>query len=229
MADITLMPVLMWPGRERILSGENDYISFYAGARLLGTPGLYDPAKTRDLQLELIGTTGEARSYLIRLPWFAALLWPICQLPYILMQSGSCWHFWLQQVSPICGGHRWARLFRRVVTPGLSVPVFSTGRMPSCCCFGSLAPHLGNLEQREISIFPQLRRRLAPIETKTNLTCRSLTYRGQRTVLTKRPLWGPGTHLSPCTFNFQSTISATAGAFWRVRSLQYPQTHMACQ
>ena len=73
--------------RERILVGDNDFMSFYAGARLVGTPGLYDPAKTRDLQLELIGMTEEARSHFIRLPWFAALLWPICQLPYRLSSA----------------------------------------------------------------------------------------------------------------------------------------------
>ncbi len=39
-------------------------------------------------------------------------------------------------------------------------------------------------QHREISTFPQLRRRLAPIETKTKQTCRSLTYRGQKMVLT---------------------------------------------
>jgi hypothetical protein len=37
---------------------------------------------------------------------------------------------------------------------------------------------------REISTFPQLRRRLAPIETKTKPTRRSLTYCGQKMVLT---------------------------------------------
>jgi hypothetical protein len=39
-------------------------------------------------------------------------------------------------------------------------------------------------QPREISTFPQLRRRLAPIETETQQTCRSLTYRGQKMVLT---------------------------------------------
>jgi hypothetical protein len=39
-------------------------------------------------------------------------------------------------------------------------------------------------QPREIPTFPQLRRRLAPIETETKQTCRSLTYRGQKMVLT---------------------------------------------
>ena len=39
-------------------------------------------------------------------------------------------------------------------------------------------------QPREISTFPQLRRRLAPIEPKTKPTCRSLTYCRQKMVLT---------------------------------------------
>ena len=39
-------------------------------------------------------------------------------------------------------------------------------------------------QPREISTFPQLRRRLSPIETETQQTRRSITYCGQKMVLT---------------------------------------------
>ncbi len=82
-AALTLLLVLalVWPSRSLILTGANDFLSFYAGARLAGTGDLYNPARASQIQLQAAGTTGERLRY-IRLPWFAGLLWPLGRLPY---------------------------------------------------------------------------------------------------------------------------------------------------
>src|SRR4029077_1909026 len=62
-------------------SGRNDYLSFYAGARLVGSSKLYDPQQASRVQMQTAGFFGEALAY-IRPPFYAVLLWPLGKLPY---------------------------------------------------------------------------------------------------------------------------------------------------
>lgn len=64
-----------------IAAGSNDFLAFYAGGRLAGTPHLYNPDRIRAVQIESAGRTGEAMLF-IRPPFLAAFLWPLAQLPY---------------------------------------------------------------------------------------------------------------------------------------------------
>jgi hypothetical protein len=57
-----------------------DFPIFYAGARLLGTADLYSPAAVQRLQKQEIGCTSSVAAF-IRLPYFAALVWPLTLLP----------------------------------------------------------------------------------------------------------------------------------------------------
>ncbi len=78
---VLLMAGLGWQVRDRLAIGSNDFASFYAGARLLGTPDLYNADRAAELQRGLFGATSDAWRY-IRLPFHAAFLWPLAQLPY---------------------------------------------------------------------------------------------------------------------------------------------------
>ena len=80
-AGIAVMLWLWSPVRFEILHGINDFENLYAGARLIGTPGQYDPAAYRDLQLAAAGHTNPSWLF-TRLPAFALLLRPLGWLPY---------------------------------------------------------------------------------------------------------------------------------------------------
>ena len=62
-------------------SGRNDFLGLYAGARLAGTPDLYNPAAIREVQSRSIGEAGESLQF-SRLPYYAAILKPLSLLPY---------------------------------------------------------------------------------------------------------------------------------------------------
>src|SRR5579859_3604818 len=51
-------------------SGQNDYLSFFAGARLVGSSKLYDPQQASSVQMQTAGFFGEALAY-IRPPFYA--------------------------------------------------------------------------------------------------------------------------------------------------------------
>ncbi len=57
-----------------------DFPIFYSSAKLLGTPDLYSPAAVRGMQQQQIGCGSDATAF-IRLPYFAALIWPFTLLP----------------------------------------------------------------------------------------------------------------------------------------------------
>ena len=60
--------------------GRNDFLGFYEGARLVGTPQLYDRQAVRDVQLQTVGETFEIQYG--RLPCYAWFLKPLRSLPY---------------------------------------------------------------------------------------------------------------------------------------------------
>ncbi len=68
--------------RGRILHGENDFLQLYAGARLAGTPLLYDISANQRIQLEVRNIHVEG-VYYTRLPFYAWLLSPLGRLPYL--------------------------------------------------------------------------------------------------------------------------------------------------
>jgi len=66
-------------------SGRTDFLSFYAGAKLVGTPDLYSVDHVHAIQREL-SNPNEVRAY-TRLPFYAVLLWPLGRLPYGMAHS----------------------------------------------------------------------------------------------------------------------------------------------
>lgn len=75
------MVLLAWPQRQRAVLGQNDFVSFYAGAKLAGTPELYSrPANLQVIQ-SILGFQMEGTTY-IRAPFYAILLKPLAILPY---------------------------------------------------------------------------------------------------------------------------------------------------
>jgi Glycosyltransferase family 87 len=60
---------------------ETDFLSFYAGSQLAGTPHLYSVAHVQAIQAPLERHPHEVRAY-IRPPFYAALTWPLGRLPY---------------------------------------------------------------------------------------------------------------------------------------------------
>ena len=75
------MLVQLWPQRERIAAGRNDFLGIWAGAVLAGSGRLYDAAAARQVLEERTGMSGEAMQF-VRPPFYAALLYPLGRLPY---------------------------------------------------------------------------------------------------------------------------------------------------
>ena len=62
-------------------TGRNDFKSFYAGAKLAGTPFLYDADRVEEVQLRTIGEAGDSQKF-IRLPIYATIISPLARFPY---------------------------------------------------------------------------------------------------------------------------------------------------
>lgn len=72
-----------WPIRKRAVSGENDFLQLYAGARLVGTPELYDYKAHERIHVEVTEAhTYYPSIYFTRLPYYALILSPLAKLPY---------------------------------------------------------------------------------------------------------------------------------------------------
>lgn len=78
---ISFLFLLAYPSRERALHGANDFVSFYAGAKLAGTPDLYSRPANLALIQSILGFRMEGTTY-IRAPFYAVLLKPLAALPY---------------------------------------------------------------------------------------------------------------------------------------------------
>jgi hypothetical protein len=103
------LAALFAPGPRR---GYTDFLSFYAGAKLVGTPNLYSVPHVHEIQRGL-GNKSEVRAF-IRPPFYAVLLWPLGRLPYdaahavwqvlnVLALAGFIW-FWSPRAVfvPLC-------------------------------------------------------------------------------------------------------------------------------
>jgi hypothetical protein len=80
----------------RAWQGRNDFMGFYAGAQLAGTPNLYDRDSIGAAHLRAVGETGEIQYG--RPPYYAWILKPLGRLPYrtaytvwaVLMAASFC-------------------------------------------------------------------------------------------------------------------------------------------
>ncbi|HUG81253.1 MAG TPA: glycosyltransferase family 87 protein [Bryobacterales bacterium] len=79
---LTLMFIMGMSGKDVILSGKNDFAPLYNGTQLLGTPYLYSAEHNYALLEEHVGGTNDSLRY-TRLPYHAALFWPLGKLPYL--------------------------------------------------------------------------------------------------------------------------------------------------
>lgn len=66
---------------ERFLAGANDFAQLYAGATLIGTPGLYSVEANERVHRETLGGVMPS-VYYSRLPFYAWMLRPLAGLPY---------------------------------------------------------------------------------------------------------------------------------------------------
>lgn len=78
---VLCLGLLAWPQRERAIRGQNDFVSFYTGAKLAGTPDLYSRAANLRAIQSILGFQMEGTTY-IRPPFYAILLKPLAALPY---------------------------------------------------------------------------------------------------------------------------------------------------
>ncbi len=80
---LLLFAMWAWPVRKRAVLGENDFLQLYAGARLVGTPELYDIKAHERIHMEVTEAhTYYPSIYFTRLPYYALLLRPLAKLPY---------------------------------------------------------------------------------------------------------------------------------------------------
>src|SRR5690349_5012575 len=78
---------------ERLLTTPSEYITFYLGGRLVGTPYLYDMARGYQEQIRAMGGYGDQFLF-VRIPFCAALHFPLALLPY--RAALTAWHgVWL--------------------------------------------------------------------------------------------------------------------------------------
>jgi hypothetical protein len=108
---------------ERLLTGKNDFIQLYAGARLMGSPDLYSRAAVEQVQREAAGIESKY-IYFLRLPFYACFLRPLAYLPYTtaywLFQgiSLSCFFWFLWKFVPGCR--------ELAAFASISIPFFAT-------------------------------------------------------------------------------------------------------
>ena len=81
LVSLGFMAVLLAPHTERTLRGANDFAPLYSGPHLLETGDLYNHERLLDVSRRLTGMSSPEQGY-IRLPFHAALLWPLSRLPY---------------------------------------------------------------------------------------------------------------------------------------------------
>lgn len=88
---LVLLLLLWWNAIGGIAAGKNDFAMLYAGARLAGKADLYHAPNIMRVKEEAAGELDPSRQY-TRLPYLAALLWPLGRLPYL-------WAYWIFQAA----------------------------------------------------------------------------------------------------------------------------------
>lgn len=80
LVGVALLVMHWWP-EQRVRAGTNDFLMVYSGARLVGTPDQFNPARYRQEQIVATGGHGPAWDF-VRLPAYALALRPLGGLPY---------------------------------------------------------------------------------------------------------------------------------------------------
>lgn len=81
-SGIVWLGLLGYLQRDRVLTGLNDFAQLYAGAKLSGTPDLYVPEASFRVHDQALGARLDGVVY-VRPPFYAFLLKPLGQLPYL--------------------------------------------------------------------------------------------------------------------------------------------------
>jgi hypothetical protein len=79
---LAFLVAVVWQQRDRTFRGVNDFIPLYSGSWLLKTGDLYDNPRLQEVSREKTGMWSLEHGY-IRLPFHAALLWPLSRLHYL--------------------------------------------------------------------------------------------------------------------------------------------------
>jgi hypothetical protein len=79
---LTFMGMMAYGSRDQVFTGANDFLPLYNGTQLLGTPHLYSAEHNYALIQKHAGGFNLSLRY-TRPPYYAALLWPLGQLPYL--------------------------------------------------------------------------------------------------------------------------------------------------
>jgi hypothetical protein len=82
LVGLTFMGMMAYGARDQVFTGANDFLPLYNGTQLLGTPHLYSAEHNYALIHEHAGGFNLSLRY-TRPPYYAALLWPLGQLPYL--------------------------------------------------------------------------------------------------------------------------------------------------
>ncbi len=78
---LTFMVMIALGSRDLVFTGKNDFAPLYNATQLLGTPYLYSAEHNLELLRKHVGGINLSLRY-TRLPYHAALFWPLGQLPY---------------------------------------------------------------------------------------------------------------------------------------------------
>ena len=73
---------MMWKYWDRAATCSSDFANFYSGAKLAFSGQIYSPDAEKTVQHEILGCSGVKYGQFVRLPYFAAMLWPLAQLPF---------------------------------------------------------------------------------------------------------------------------------------------------
>ena len=78
---LAFLLLIAWPQHVRVLKGQNDFVADYIGARLAGTPQLYDHAANMREMYAALHLYVDKCPY-VRAPFYAVFLKPLSWLPY---------------------------------------------------------------------------------------------------------------------------------------------------
>ena len=78
---VIFLLLLGYHRRDVALHARNDFVTFYAGAKLAGTPDLYSRTANLELNTSLVGN--DMNVMYIRPPFYAAILKPLSWLPFL--------------------------------------------------------------------------------------------------------------------------------------------------
>ena len=81
MLGVAFLLLLAYPQRQTVWNGRNDFVAFYTGAKLVGTPDLYSRSANIATIGKILGVALDGTTY-VRPPFYAALLKPLAMLPY---------------------------------------------------------------------------------------------------------------------------------------------------